>query len=121
MPSRISPRSAPRVAPRPSTVGRPAARPNSVNTRLPASGPGFRTYNREAGGADQYGTRSTIDRIQRLGQTWAQRNPNRPFEVGDISRQGGGRFPPHSTHRSGNDVDMRPISRNGGPSDWRNP
>ena len=36
-----------------------------------------------------------------------------PIAVGDISRKGGGPFPPHATHKDGLDVDMRPLTNNG--------
>jgi len=33
------------------------------------------------------------------------------FGVGDISKQGGGKFPPHKSHQKGIDVDVRPIRK----------
>jgi conjugal transfer mating pair stabilization protein TraG len=36
-----------------------------------------------------------------------------PFQVGDISRRGGGPFPPHSAHQNGNEADLRPFRRDG--------
>jgi peptidoglycan hydrolase-like protein with peptidoglycan-binding domain len=84
----------------------------AVDTVLPAEGRGFRTFNREPGGADQFGRAVTILAIQTLGAAWAQTHPM-PIFVGDISRKGGGTFPPHSAHKDGRDVDLRPFRHNG--------
>ncbi|MEW6281465.1 MAG: hypothetical protein AB1758_22840 [Candidatus Eremiobacterota bacterium] len=83
-----------------------------INTVLPESGTGFRTYNREEGGTDQYGLASTIDFFVDLGEEWAVGHEV-PFQVGDISRRGGGAFPPHQGHRNGNEADVRPFRREG--------
>ena len=80
---------------------------------LPASGPGFRTYNREVGGRDQYGTATTIAALQACGHEWRARHPAHPFAVGDISRRKGGAFPPHKSHQRGTDVDLRPLRADG--------
>lgn len=101
------------VAQTPGTPGVRLDGSTSVDTVLPASGRGYTTYNRESGGADQYGRASTIRALQDLGQSWAGRHPNAPIGVGDISRRGGGRFPPHSSHQRGIDVDIRPFTRDG--------
>lgn len=93
----------------PSTLPAPAI--GSITVELPARGVGFRTYNRD--GNDQFGTPGTIARIIELGQAWDRTHPDQPFSVGDIAMQGGGRFPPHKSHRVGSDVDLRPLSKNG--------
>ena len=85
----------------------------SIETVLPESGVGFVTYNREPGGRDQFGRASAIRAIQQLGELWHDRHPTVPFAVGDISRRGGGPFPPHASHRNGRDVDLRPLTNNG--------
>lgn len=85
----------------------------SVQTVLPERGIGYVTYNREPGGRDQVGRASTIRTIERLGEAWASRHPTTPIAVGDISRRGGGPFPPHKTHTDGCDVDFRPLTNNG--------
>lgn len=84
----------------------------SVDTVLPDKGEGFTTYNREAAGADQYGTAMTIAQIKGVGREWAKVSAV-PFAVGDISRRGGGRFPGHGSHREGRDVDIRPLRTDG--------
>ena len=81
---------------------------------LPEFGRGFATFNRDPGGADQFGRASTILAIQTLGAAWADTH-NFPIFVGDISRKGGGSFSPHSSHKDGRDVDMRPFRLNGQP------
>ena len=91
-----------------------------IKTLLPAEGIGYVTYRREKGGADQYGTQGTIKAIERIGREWARLHPERPFSVGDISRQGGGPFPPHASHQQGRDVDFRPMraDRQNLPCTW---
>ncbi|HJR06840.1 MAG TPA: penicillin-insensitive murein endopeptidase [Pyrinomonadaceae bacterium] len=85
----------------------------SVETVLPESGIGFVTFNREPGGRDQVGRASTIRAIQHLGELWHERHPTIPLAVGDISRRGGGPFPPHASHKDGRDADFRPLTNNG--------
>lgn len=80
---------------------------NDIDKVLPASGPGFVTFNRGTGGANQYGLASTIEAILRVTKAWSL-----PLmSIGHISRKGGGPFPPHKSHRTGLDVDVRPIRR----------
>lgn len=83
-----------------------------INTTLPESGVGFATYNREENGVDQVGLPSTIQFLVDLGKAWAPQS-DVPFQVGDISRQGGGPFPPHEAHQSGNEADLRPFRKDG--------
>lgn len=82
-----------------------------VNTLLPDGGVGFKTYNRSPGGIDQYGTQLTINALIALGAAWFAQNPELPIQYGDISRRGGGDFPPHSAHRRGREVDIRPMRK----------
>jgi hypothetical protein len=54
-----------------------------------------------------WGTPHTIRRIQDAVRTYHERTPGGPkIHVGDISRKGGGAFPPHLSHRHGRDVDV---------------
>jgi len=85
----------------------------SIDVVLPESGIGYKTYNREPGGADQIGRASTIRNVQHLGELWNAIHPDIVIGVGDISRRGGGNFPPHKTHKDGLDVDLRPLTNNG--------
>ncbi|HEX8852475.1 MAG TPA: penicillin-insensitive murein endopeptidase, partial [Pyrinomonadaceae bacterium] len=91
-----------------------AASSTSIDTLLPAEGRGYKTYNREPGGADQFGRAATIRNIQAIAETWAdRRQDNIPIYVGDISLRGGGPFKPHSSHKDGRDVDLRPFKHKG--------
>ena len=85
----------------------------SVETVLPEKGIGYVTFNREPGGRDQVGRASTIRSLEDLGEAWASRHPTIPIAIGDISRRGGGPFPPHKSHKDGRDVDVRPLTNNG--------
>lgn len=55
-----------------------------------------------------WGKATTIQRIQSAVAKYAQRCRGRgpTVRIGDISRKGGGRFPPHKSHRTGEDVDV---------------
>ncbi len=90
-----------------------SSNPETIDTLLSESGVGYTTYNREPGGADQYGRTSTIRAILELGVAWASKYPKVPFAVGDISQKGGGPFPPHGGHRDGRQVDIRPLTKDG--------
>lgn len=88
-------------------------RPNpKISEVLPESGPGFCTYNREAGGKDQVALAETIKFVTDLGLEW-EKESEVPFQVGDMSRQGGGDFPPHSAHKNGTEADLRPFRKDG--------
>lgn len=87
--------------------------PNSgpVNVLLPPSGTGFVTYNRD--GNDQYGTAQTIRALETIAARWAEKHPDIPLSIGDISRSGGGKLEPHASHQRGIDVDFRPLRKDG--------
>ncbi len=96
---------------------------DTIDTVLPEGPPGsgYTTYNREAGGVDQFGTQGTIRALQELALTWAATHPTVLLQYGDISRKGGGPFfnaknpkvLDHGTHRDGRACDIRPISKGG--------
>jgi peptidoglycan hydrolase-like protein with peptidoglycan-binding domain len=87
--------------------------PDGISTVLPENGVGYRTYNREPGGRDQVGLRHVIDAVIHLGKKWHQLHPECPFQVGDMSRKNGAKWPnnEHKSHRRGVDVDVRPFRR----------
>jgi len=92
----------PPVAPAAPAVADPA-----IGAQLPASGPGF--YARSAPDR-RFGRPETISALQAIGSAWARAHPDGPrIGIGDISRRGGGPFPPHASHRNGLDVDIRPV------------
>ncbi|HEV3467726.1 MAG TPA: penicillin-insensitive murein endopeptidase [Pyrinomonadaceae bacterium] len=87
----------------------------AIVTLLPERGPGFTTYEREPGGADQYARAETVRAVLDLAAAWAARHPRQPLAVGDLSRRGGGPFPPHADHQNGREVDIRPLTNDGLP------
>jgi len=85
----------------------------NIDTQLPESGTGFVTNNRCDNGACQFGQQSTIDAALAVAAAWNGLHPDRPFSIGQISKKGGGPFPPHKSHRLGVDVDVRPMRLDG--------
>lgn len=83
----------------------------NVNIQLPASGTGFVTNNRGANGEFQFGQQSTIDAAIAVATAWDQAHPGEPFSIGQISNNGGGKMPPHLSHRLGIDIDVRPVRK----------
>lgn len=73
---------------------------------LPRKGAGFRTYGRD--GNDQFGTESTIARIMDLAEKFEP-----ILEIGNISRYYGGQHLPHKSHKTGKQIDIRPIRKDG--------
>ncbi|MCA9661134.1 MAG: penicillin-insensitive murein endopeptidase, partial [Myxococcales bacterium] len=54
-----------------------------------------------------WGEAASVMAIQRAVTLYARNAPGGPkVHVGDLSRRGGGHFPPHLSHRSGRDVDV---------------
>jgi conjugal transfer mating pair stabilization protein TraG len=104
---------------RPQATNRPDP---AISVVLPESGEGFATYNREPDGVDQIGTQQTIDFLVDLGHDWAKVDTV-PYQIGDISRLGGGQFPPHKAHQTGKEADIRPFRKDGAmlPCDINNP
>lgn len=95
--------------------GKPVKGP--VNTQLPDSGEGFTTYGPRN---MQWGTEQTVKNLEEIAARYKART-GKTLEIGDISKKGGGKTDRHETHLHGTDVDMRPPSKNGGPSNWRDP
>jgi len=84
-----------------------------INTVLPENGTGFVTNNRCDNGACQFGQQSTIDAALAVAAAWNGQHSDRPLSIGQISKKGGGPFPPHKSHRVGLDVDVRPMRQDG--------
>jgi murein endopeptidase len=53
----------------------------------------------------------TINAIIAIGRAWFLLHPEIPIQIGDISRRGGGAFPPHASHSKGKDFDVRPLRK----------
>jgi peptidoglycan hydrolase-like protein with peptidoglycan-binding domain len=98
-------------APAPVTSVKPNGTNKDIDSVLPMSGEGFRTYNREPQGADQFGTQLTVNALIALAKAWFLIHPEVPIQFGDMSRRFGGKFPPHKSHQSGRDADVRPIRK----------
>ncbi len=88
-----------------------------VNTVLPRSGEGFRTYSAPG---SQYATESVANELRTSSAEWARRGGS-PVNIGDISKRGGGDIAGHETHEQGRQVDIRPFRRDGGnvPVTWQ--
>lgn len=60
-----------------------------------------------------WGTEQTVATIKRVAAQWAQRGHDVRIGVNDISLPHGGEFWPHSSHRTGRDVDLRTVRNDG--------
>lgn len=70
------------------------------------AGSGYYSY---SAGARQWGTQATIDALTELGRQFLWNNPTSLMAIGDISFEFGGSMPPHSSHREGKHIDLRPL------------
>lgn len=87
--------------------GKPAEGGLEDGARLPKRGAGFFHI-----GKHPFGTDETVTYTQYAAWVVAKLFPGTaPVVVGDISRDGGGRLPPHRSHRSGRDVDIGYYAR----------
>lgn len=78
------------------------ARPLKLTHQL-ESGPGFIVRNPSRA----WGSKAMVTTLRdALTQTHAKFPAAPPIQVGDVSRQGGGFFPPHISHRHGQDADV---------------
>lgn len=84
-----------------------------INTQLPESGDGFVTNNRGANGEFQFGQQASIEAAIAVAAIWGGVHSERPLSIGQISKKGGGEFPPHLSHRLGVDIDVRPMRTDG--------
>jgi len=57
-----------------------------------------------------WGKPEVIDCLIKIGQIWSAQSAT-PISIGQISRKNGEVFPPHKTHRTGDDVDIRPMRK----------
>jgi penicillin-insensitive murein DD-endopeptidase len=69
-----------------------------------------------------WGKPEVIDSLVKIGKLWADKHDS-AISVGQISRKLGGSFPPHHTHRDGDDVDIRPMrtDKQNLPTTWKAP
>ncbi len=81
----------------------------AVTDLLPSSGAGFYSYgNRKK----QFGVPSVIEALIESAAVWNTRNPGYDIGIGEISLQWGGNSG-HQSHRTGVDVDIRPLRNDG--------
>lgn len=73
---------------------------------------GYYVYGTPPNGGGQYAHPSMMSALIRVERAW-QSVDRRRFGVGNISLAGGSPFPGHSTHRSGLEVDLRPLRKDG--------
>jgi hypothetical protein len=75
-----------------------------VDTLMPESAPGVEAKKLAS---HRYGLPETIAALTEIGRRWQMAHPSGPLvRIRDISRCGGGSFPPHDSHRMGIDVDI---------------
>lgn len=85
---------------------------SSISAELPNGDPetdGFYRYN--DGDRNVFGTNSVIWQLTEAGKKLAESGMS--MGIGDISKKGGGKLPPHQTHRDGKSVDMRFVGHDG--------
>lgn len=80
---------------------------------------GYYVYGTPRQGGGQYAHSAMMTAILRVEREW-QAIDNRKFGVGNISLAGGLPYAKHSTHRSGLEVDIRPLREDGAevPVTW---
>jgi murein endopeptidase len=61
----------------------------------------------------QYGTPETIQTVLELGRQQIANLPLLPIQIGDISFHNGSHMSPHSAHRHGRNIDIRPFRKDG--------
>lgn len=79
--------------------------------QMPEGG-GYYTYGNPGSGANQYVHPRMLTLIFAVEREW-QTMDSRRFGVGDISSAGGTAVNDHESHRTGLDVDIRPLRKNG--------
>lgn len=73
---------------------------------------GYYVYGTPDGGAGQYAHPTMMTSILRVEREW-QAIDKRKFGVGNISLANGPQFGKHATHKSGLEVDVRPLRKDG--------
>ncbi len=98
-------------APRGNPYGLPVSRVGFLG--LPSSGYGWYSYQPSY---RRYGLPRMVNGLIQMGRHWRNGYPGvtgKTLRYGDISATNGGYFPPHVSHRVGEDVDMSPITTSG--------
>jgi murein endopeptidase len=90
---------------------------SQVTVQLPSPGTGYTSYSPSQ---NQFGRQVTIDALVDISQSWFNSHSTDPrIQIGDISLNGGGSFPPHQGHQKGLEADLRPMRNDAveGPTD----
>jgi hypothetical protein len=82
-----------------------------IESLVPESGVGFSTNNRTNN--SHFATQVIHDLLIKIAGSWHDLHPDHPISIGQISRRGGGKMPPHKQHQHGVEADMRPLSKSG--------
>lgn len=89
---------------------------------LPQSpeGAGYDVYGTPGKGAGQFAHPAMLDMLLHVERHWATID-SRKFGIGNISLAGGVNYKKHRTHKSGLEVDIRPVRRDGAqqPVQWQ--
>lgn len=103
----------------PGVIDKPSGTLGVVNKLMPKSGPGFFCRMPKD---RRYGQRETIQALIAIGAAWSKMPPTNPARpriiISDISKPGGGKFPPHVSHQVGLDVDIRLMRNDGKEEDF---
>ena len=75
-------------------------------------GGGYYTYGTPENGAGQYAHPKLITFLMMVAHRWSAVD-DRKFGVGNISLAGGLPYPEHGTHKTGLEVDIRPMHKKG--------
>ncbi|WP_342120222.1 penicillin-insensitive murein endopeptidase [Pseudoduganella sp. OTU4001] len=75
-------------------------------------GGGYYVYGTPDRGRGQYAHPSLVSALLEVARQWSFKD-KRKFGIGNISLAGGDKFEPHASHRSGLEVDIRPIRKDG--------
>ena len=83
---------------------------------------GYYVYGTPVNGRGQYAHSALMTGILRVEREW-QAVDDRKFGIGNISLAAGLPFPGHATHKSGLEVDIRPLRKDGAqvPVSWTQP
>lgn len=73
---------------------------------------GYYTYGTPKDGQGQFANPRMLSFIFKLELEWSK-TESRKIGLGNISLADGARFPPHHSHKSGLEVDIRPIRKDG--------
>ena len=73
---------------------------------------GYYVYGTPPNGAGQYAHPLLMSVLLFVERAW-QASDHRKFGIGNISLAGGGKFKPHSSHKDGLQVDVRPLRIDG--------